>query len=257
MNRNLSIAAMLGFTCSAALAQNYIDFHAQMESTATDINNDDPSLPDVTAHRHAVHLRIDTDAPPILDHPTLTRFDVEIISWDLWDSVLAEYGFINDTTPPFSSDGNPTLDQVELGDLSGVNAYLQVQDAFWTISLSGSLGIDEVMFDIAYFDFTVRSPYPEFAVGIDSLPDDPALYAPSDYSGSDPVSMTSGVLDYIARADWPPAPSGFGNTTGTLAWSAMLYTEPQPECAADLNGDGVLDFFDISAYINAFQSGCP
>ncbi len=28
-------------------------------------------------------------------------------------------------------------------------------------------------------------------------------------------------------------------------------------CAPDMNADGVLDFFDVSAFIGAFQSGAP
>ena len=30
-----------------------------------------------------------------------------------------------------------------------------------------------------------------------------------------------------------------------------------PACTADLNGDGVLDFFDVSTFISAFNMGCP
>ncbi len=28
-------------------------------------------------------------------------------------------------------------------------------------------------------------------------------------------------------------------------------------CAADLNGDGLLDFFDVLEFLNAFTAGCP
>jgi hypothetical protein len=31
----------------------------------------------------------------------------------------------------------------------------------------------------------------------------------------------------------------------------------QPDCLADLNGDGVLDFFDVSQYLNLYSAGCP
>lgn len=31
----------------------------------------------------------------------------------------------------------------------------------------------------------------------------------------------------------------------------------EPECNADLNNDGVLDFYDVSAYIQLFTFGCP
>ena len=28
-------------------------------------------------------------------------------------------------------------------------------------------------------------------------------------------------------------------------------------CTADLNGDGVLNFFDVSVFLSAYQAGCP
>ncbi len=28
-------------------------------------------------------------------------------------------------------------------------------------------------------------------------------------------------------------------------------------CVADLNGDGVLNFFDVSVFLNAYQARCP
>jgi hypothetical protein len=39
---------------------------------------------------------------------------------------------------------------------------------------------------------------------------------------------------------------------------AVLAVLPDPDaCYADANGDGVLDFFDISQFIIEFGSGCP
>lgn len=39
-------------------------------------------------------------------------------------------------------------------------------------------------------------------------------------------------------------------------WTNVDFTTDLP-CSADLNGDGVLNFFDVSAFINAFSAGCP
>ena len=36
----------------------------------------------------------------------------------------------------------------------------------------------------------------------------------------------------------------------------LLYT-PVAECQADFNNDGILNFFDVSLFINAYTSGCP
>ena len=42
---------------------------------------------------------------------------------------------------------------------------------------------------------------------------------------------------------------GTVNVTGTVT---MVATAEIPSCAPDLNGDGVLDFFDVSAFLTAF-----
>ena len=35
-------------------------------------------------------------------------------------------------------------------------------------------------------------------------------------------------------------------------------TPPAPQCPADFNGDGFLDFFDYDDYVNCFETGvCP
>jgi predicted outer membrane repeat protein len=51
---------------------------------------------------------------------------------------------------------------------------------------------------------------------------------------------------------------------GVPAWALNIdmgayeyQPNPQPDCLADLNGDGVLDFFDVSQYLNLFSAGCP
>lgn len=51
---------------------------------------------------------------------------------------------------------------------------------------------------------------------------------------------------------------------GVPAWALNIdmgayeyQPDGQPDCLADLNGDGVLDFFDVSQYLNLFSAGCP
>ena len=39
---------------------------------------------------------------------------------------------------------------------------------------------------------------------------------------------------------------------------AHEYHPPDVEvCEADLNGDGVLNFFDVSVFLSSFSAGCP
>lgn len=46
------------------------------------------------------------------------------------------------------------------------------------------------------------------------------------------------------------------NGGGAVTSHAGVVAVRQP-CLADLNGDDVLDFFDVQAYLNAFSAGCP
>lgn len=49
-----------------------------------------------------------------------------------------------------------------------------------------------------------------------------------------------------------------GAAAGATFWDNVRLTEGSAGCGnpADFNGDGVLNFFDISAFLNAFQQGC-
>lgn len=51
-----------------------------------------------------------------------------------------------------------------------------------------------------------------------------------------------------------------GNSTWDLCIDLGAYEyQPSnaPDCAADLNGDGVLNFFDVSQFLSLFGAGCP
>jgi len=95
------------------------------------------------------------------------------------------------------------------------------------------------------------------SASMNSLPDDPSAYM-MDASASD-RSMS---LEYTRvglaplKALWTP--SGF--VTSDSAFSVWVDTaqDPNPDpCFADLTGDGQLDFFDLSAYLQLLQAGCP
>ncbi len=49
-----------------------------------------------------------------------------------------------------------------------------------------------------------------------------------------------------------------GESAGATFWDNISLTEGDAGCgnAADFNGDGLLNFFDVSAFLNAFQQGC-
>ncbi len=88
-----------------------------------------------------------------------------------------------------------------------------------------------------------------------SFPDDPAAY--------------TGWTDAESDADIPGMSfAGFwtsasGNFLGNCIFSLTVREVPDPnpdtapECLADINNDGVIDFFDISAYLQLYSNGCP
>lgn len=49
-----------------------------------------------------------------------------------------------------------------------------------------------------------------------------------------------------------------GESAGATFWDSISLTEGAAGCGnpADFNGDGVLNFFDVSAFIGAFNQGC-
>lgn len=61
-----------------------------------------------------------------------------------------------------------------------------------------------------------------------------------------------GVDDLLSTAAWNPA---FGTQTGRVYLIAGV--DPTPPCLADFNGDGSLNFFDISAFLTAFSNQDP
>lgn len=48
-----------------------------------------------------------------------------------------------------------------------------------------------------------------------------------------------------------------GYRFNTSSVSVVITELVPPVCTADINGDGVLDFFDISAFLQAYSAGCP
>lgn len=53
--------------------------------------------------------------------------------------------------------------------------------------------------------------------------------------------------------------SAASNVNNVQRYQSTMFTSPLPpvECPADLTGDGILDFFDISAFLNAFNANDP
>jgi len=72
--------------------------------------------------------------------------------------------------------------------------------------------------------------------------------------GGDPIRAESGAT--INAPDCVADMNGDG-TLNFFDVSAFLSSFGAGNLAADLNGDGVLNFFDVSAFIEAYEEGCP
>lgn len=90
----------------------------------------------------------------------------------------------------------------------------------------------------------------------------PAIDAGNSLGGLGPIDISAILLDLAGlnrNVDDPDTVN-----TGVPAWALNIdlgafefQPAGQPDCLADLNGDGQLTFGDITTFINAFDAGCP
>jgi len=93
--------------------------------------------------------------------------------------------------------------------------------------------------------FKVDNPVGAFSLAMTSLPD-----APGDYENN------NGEVTIITENGFGVWNSNF--SFGTIFVSVRIVEgPPEPECLADINKDGQLNFFDVSAYLQLFGNGCP
>ena len=72
-------------------------------------------------------------------------------------------------------------------------------------------------------------------------------------------SWTGGVLGGGGGATIITVVNFFAQGSTSIYYDDLLLkrVEPPPPCPLDLNKDGVLNFFDVSAFLAAFTTGCP
>ena len=100
-------------------------------------------------------------------------------------------------------------------------------------------------------DLSITNMPSAFHSGMSSLPDNPSDWLPdpatTEYSGG--TDSPTGLVFWT---------SGSGFIWGTITYIPIQLPSPSSACSpADINGDGVLNFFDVSAFIKMFQLGCP
>lgn len=91
-----------------------------------------------------------------------------------------------------------------------------------------------------------------------TLPDDPAEYMVdlnAGISGVDIVLTMNGQTTELTELGNMGAVI---NRDATMHYTVRIVDDPRiEECAADLNNDGRLDFFDVSMFLQLYQAGCP
>jgi len=125
---------------------------------------------------------------------------------------------------------------------------LQYVESAFRYQMSTDINGENIQF---WVDFGF--PGDAWGLSMTSLPDAPIDYQMPEWTGVHLYYYT-----IIGHADWREYPqNGIPNNGTILVRVSVVDGPPEPECIADINGDGELNFFDISAYIALFSSGCP
>lgn len=85
--------------------------------------------------------------------------------------------------------------------------------------------------------------------------EDPNTFEPILPPGVTFADVASGVDEIVFTTLQPGF--FFGFTDHTVGIDNISITQSGPACLPDLNGDGALDFFDVSAFINAYSAQDP
>ncbi|MDF1870632.1 MAG: hypothetical protein P1U30_09600 [Phycisphaerales bacterium] len=124
---------------------------------------------------------------------------------------------------------------------------------FWQLRMVSQLGQE-----FFFVNFTIDSG--AFHPGMTSLPDSPTSYGSGESLLSTFVfdNRTSEEVINATSAEHADSNSGLIFYSAHLTQRSSIPDKPtsKPACFPDLNGDGVLNFQDISLYIWVFSLGC-
>ncbi|MBX3322595.1 MAG: hypothetical protein KF757_06355 [Phycisphaeraceae bacterium] len=90
---------------------------------------------------------------------------------------------------------------------------------------------------VFFDDATGIKPVGDFDIGLVNVFGDSHVFR---------YGLTTGRLDIVADLDGAPQ--------DLILTDLLIYRKPA--CTADINGDGLIDFFDVQAYLNAYSQGC-
>jgi probable HAF family extracellular repeat protein len=118
---------------------------------------------------------------------------------------------------------------------------------------AGTMFQDGSLLDIVSQDINYAADGPDVPDGIPSSPSFPELLVPfNDWENVD-LELAA------AKGAGAPAPVFPTDelTTDAIDWINENIPPPPGSCAADLTGDGILDFFDVAAFLAAFSAQDP
>ena len=225
----LAIAAIAAITLSStpAFAQPYIeiDVSGSMQGQTTGYE----------FKRFGLRAIFDAGAAPVSVGNNSIRFD------GVWGEAFETKGL------PSIATGSPIVIDTAL-------EYIPADFDFIYVRSSNSYRISADV-NGEYMDFVVIDPIGSFSLAMTTLPDDLGDYQVFS-NGPVKYDSYSSINGDIGSARWEGGSGGL--ITGSIH-ATFRYVDgpPEPECLADVNGDGELNFFDISAYIALFSAGCP
>ena len=221
MNTFASVA--LAFTASIAHAQPFIEFHIQAV-----VDSQFEVLPE--------EFKIVFDASEPTTPLSLGRYSLQAV-------------YVDNQQSSSNVSDSPMIagDQTESVFASGALFYRPSTDQLEIYADDSSV--------------TIRSVLGDFSDIASSIPDDPAAFL---VDTTDPDAKMTYSNYFNEGLEWTlqdgfTERSSFENSTGAFSVRVRVVEDPNaPEpCDADLNKDGVLDFFDVSAYIDLYSNGCP
>lgn len=181
----------------------------------------------------------DAGAAPVSVAPNSVQFD----------AIMGEYIATNDLTTADDSIHSPIVfGSANTEYIPAVNAKLTYVNSTSSYRLIIQAGTPT-----GSYSTEIHGTSSLFSLGMTSLPDDPEDYQMND----GPPNFVTPRITVITNDG-----SAFWNQIGLgsdiiLVKIRVLDGPPEPECLADINNDGFIDFFDISAYLQLYSAGCP
>jgi len=248
MIRDLACSFVVFLIVASSHAQPYI----ALRGTVT------PSSDSSLQHELSFTVLFHTQASPVNSNPDLYRFravDAQIVTRPM-PFLQADTSGSDTQTTTFQAGPPIELEMVEPIIYPMQFAYLEYYAHlnYWQIRMESQL-------DQSFFlaNFTIDQG--AFHAGMTSLPDSPTSYG----TGSS-LLATFIVDDQQSSPSMEAASDEHADTsTGLILYSANLTDdnripdEPtnEPTCFPDINGDGALNFQDISLFLWVFSFGCP